>query len=649
MRKLLLRSVVLAACCCLQLINTSTLFAASVTVTVPGTSDMWLAGMPDGSRASSIDRAPAQSPIRVLMTLLPGMELTFSSTGWVNNMHATSGYSGDGNPGWITPHDVGSENGMSNARAPMNAVMGVFLGPAQPGGSTPPPALDFSTANARDYSSLSPLLRQIFFIGNGLTSGGVRQRIVVPAGATRLFLGTMDSYGWSDNSGSFSVTVVSSADDPPTVEYDGSTTPDTNLQPFVVATSGTGSSSVSAGILTMNVTSSTGSLNNERYDPLSDSDFAVFQFRMRLTRVGQPAAGTIPGGVVQVRWGGQSGAFLFFATDGQIILEANSSPAPVQTFSKPLDTTLFHTYTVVKNGNQNIKVYVDGEQVFDRLVGDFSHSGLSGWQSFGNNPDSSTEWDYFKYAIGPNALALIPVPIRSTIAVTSPGARVHPVTEMTEISGHPANFSVSRVISFTATEVTGSARFSVAFPALPSDPVFYKVVGETWKQLYPVNECKGVTNVDFSDTTLSFTMAENSDCNGTTTPGRIVDPLVAGNITPSGGGGGGGGTGCFIATAAYGSSLHPYVAVLREFRDKVLLASRPGAAFVEWYYRVSPPIAETLSRNAPLKAGVRILLLPLIGFSWLVLKIGPAWIAALLLLCLLAACTAAHGRNRLNG
>ncbi len=116
--------------------------------------------------------------------------------------------------------------------------------------------------------------------------------------------------------------------------------------------------------------------------------------------------------------------------------------------------------------------------------------------------------------------------------------------------------------------------------------------------------------------------------------GVIHDPSGLGTVSLSlgggGTGGGGGGTGCFIATAAYGSPLHPYVTVLREFRDKVLLASRPGMAFVEWYYRVSPPIAETLSRNAPLKTGVQILLLPLIGFSWLVLKAGSCWTMALL-------------------
>jgi hypothetical protein len=69
------------------------------------------------------------------------------------------------------------------------------------------------TAGATSQSSYSPLLNQVFFIGDGLTgtgSGSVQQ-FVIPAGATRLFLGSSDGAGANyDNSGSFSVTVTDS-------------------------------------------------------------------------------------------------------------------------------------------------------------------------------------------------------------------------------------------------------------------------------------------------------------------------------------------------------------------------------------------------------------------------------------------------------
>lgn len=72
------------------------------------------------------------------------------------------------------------------------------------------------------------------------------------------------------------------------------------------------------------------------------------------------------------------------------------------------------------------------------------------------------------------------------------------------------------------------------------------------------------------------------------------------------------GSGCFIATAAYGSYLDPHVMSLRRFRDDVLLATAPGHAFVEFYYRVSPPIAAVIGRHEALRAITRWTLTPLV-------------------------------------
>lgn len=71
--------------------------------------------------------------------------------------------------------------------------------------------------------------------------------------------------------------------------------------------------------------------------------------------------------------------------------------------------------------------------------------------------------------------------------------------------------------------------------------------------------------------------------------------------------------GCFIATAAYGYYSAPQVQALRAFRDKYLMASAPGRAFVEWYYRYGPIGAEFINTHAWLKPVVRIALLPAVG------------------------------------
>jgi len=101
---------------------------------------------------------------------------------------------------------------------------------------------------------------------------------------------------------------------------------------------------------------------------------------------------------------------------------------------------------------------------------------------------------------------------------------------------------------------------------------------------------------------------------------------------PVDGGGGGGGGGCFIATAAYGSLMEPHVKILRDFRDRFLLHNSMGKGFVRLYNTYSPPMANFIAKHDNLRAMVRISLLPVVGVSWITLKIGPLSTVALMLL-----------------
>ena len=111
-----------------------------------------------------------------------------------------------------------------------------------------------------------------------------------------------------------------------------------------------------------------------------------------------------------------------------------------------------------------------------------------------------------------------------------------------------------------------------------------------------------------------------------------------GNTTSASSGGG-----CFIATAAYGSYLHPQVRILRDFRDHFLLTNAPGRAFVALYYRMSPPLADFIARHELLRSMTRLALTPVV-FA----VADPVSAGTVLLLAMVALYLPARRRLRLH-
>lgn len=205
---------------------------AEVEETVYGNANPYLAGMPPGSKASlnnphnspdiagditKPNRADwKQSPKPIGgMPIVPGQYLTFDSIAGQTKhdpneeMIYPDGETGENGAPWdIGTNTAGAENGISQLRAPINALVGVFLGPDRPNLTAPPPMLDYLTSESRNKTVYEPQLKQIFFIGDGLTNEGVRQQFKVPEGATRLFLATWDFYEWNNNAGQRDVRII---------------------------------------------------------------------------------------------------------------------------------------------------------------------------------------------------------------------------------------------------------------------------------------------------------------------------------------------------------------------------------------------------------------------------------------------------------
>ena len=185
-------------------------------------------------------------------------------------------------------------------------------------------------------------------------------------------------------------------------------------------------------------------------------------------------------------------------------------------------------------------------------------------------------------------------------------------------------------LRFSAEQCEGTSSSTCIIESMaPGESLRLKFLSDDFRNEQPRQQRFSVNVTTLSndyDTTnnnrlLDITVDGFSNCRDDDNPYNLPDGVIPG--------GGGGGSGCFIATAAYGSYLHPKVEILRDWRDKALLTTSSGRWFVRQYYRYSPPIANFISEREQLQALVRLMLLPLVLFVSSPLVVGIALLVGL--------------------
>jgi hypothetical protein len=197
--------------------------AAEFTVTVHGSDAIFLAGrtdlaIPPANQpwSAGMRRHPSSTPEEIRETYPPTIPVAAGQV--VRVVRPAAGginfFNGTGAP-WFRPDGNGASGssrvnafgGISGYIGTQGALVGVFLGPGVPKSGAP-----LAVNSGVDFTTLSPRLQQVFFIGDGKTRAGALQQFVAPPGATRLALGLAD--GWSfvgapgaydDNDGSYSI------------------------------------------------------------------------------------------------------------------------------------------------------------------------------------------------------------------------------------------------------------------------------------------------------------------------------------------------------------------------------------------------------------------------------------------------------------
>jgi hypothetical protein len=317
----------------------------------------------------------------------------------------------------------------------------------------------------------------------------------------------------------------------------------------------------------------------------------------------------------------------------QVTLSDSTDPRPsfvappVDAEGAELTFELTVTYEVLDSDSDTVTVWV-----YDNEIGGYSAGIITTWAPNGE----------------PLGITVSSGSALTRFIVTSSNVYTSTTTTGTEPLALPyglANMQINNVITGTAP-YTATVTFYLPNAAAPE--YGWAKLNLTQNRWFDFSDH---AEFDPARTVVTVTLTDNGLGDENNTPGIIEDPSGLALMPGGGTGAGGGGGGCFIATAAYGSPMEPYVKVLRDFRDRFLLTNIVGRVIVDLYYAYSPPAADFIASHDTLRLMVRWGLLPVVGVSWMSLNIGLSTTLVLigLLICFIGASAAiALRRMRLS-
>lgn len=283
----------------------------------------------------------------------------------------------------------------------------------------------------------------------------------------------------------------------------------------------------------------------------------------------------------------------------------NKNGQPVALDSKTTSSTVGSSRLFIKSVFPSTSIVSFGVDITDGSTG--AAGGITTPRVEIADATVSTDFNPLSVLIADSNTATMPITeqVLSTVG-TMIGTYIKDATNPNVVmfSNDPNNGDVTGNVTYTISAPAGGVSPWHTIVHMPANTYYTVVrpinsnVAQTYQLLMENDPAKGTVIRTSSQGVLRIP------------PDITIQPPTTTPTTSASGGGGGGG--CFIATAAYGSYLHPQVQELRNFRDTYLLTNRPGRAFVALYYHFSPPIADFIAQHETFRLIVRLLLTPIV-------------------------------------